>query len=230
METISSLVSELDLASPRVLDVGCGDGYLITALAARHRFRDSVAQDIHLTDAMAESLATPTVRFVKHLEQPSASPFDLILLLDLLEHVEDPVAFLRDQISPLASNRTRFLITVPAFQSLYTEHDRKLGHYRRYDRSAAIAMVRSAGLHVLDSGYLFSSLLVPRALSMAVERVRRPPASSAPTGVGAWSAPAPLTRLLHRALCLDNRLCLSARRLGVVLPGLSVWLSCTKPL
>jgi SAM-dependent methyltransferase len=225
VQAIRQIVGGLGLRAPRVLDVGAGDGYLIHALHSALGFQQSVAQDIHLTESLARQLSKPGVEFVRELSDP-AYRAELILLLDVIEHVEDPVALLsqlrRERLAPGG----RMLITVPAFQRLYTEHDRALKHFRRYSRAQLLTEARSAGFEVLDSGYLFASLLLPRAAQALRERLLPKPSDASAQGVGGWQQGAFVTQLIHSGLVLDNRLCLAASERGLRLPGLTVWLTC----
>jgi SAM-dependent methyltransferase len=228
LAAIRRILAGLALREPRVLDVGCGDGYLVRELRTPLRFRHVVAQDIHMSEELARELNAPGVEFVRELTQIDYQA-DLILLLDVLEHLPDPRALLLDLMRQRLAPGGRFLITVPAFQGLFTDHDRALKHFRRYSRTELLRLVESAGLEALDSGYLFASLLLPRGVSALRERAARRPhreANGAVRGVGAWSGSRWLTRAVHAALCLDGRLCLLARQGGVTLPGLTVWLTC----
>ena len=225
VQAIRQIVGGLGLSEPRVLDVGAGDGYLIHALHTALGFRQSVAQDIHLTESLARELSKPGVEFVRELSDPGYRA-ELILLLDVIEHVEDPVALLSQLRVERLAPGGRVLITVPAFQGLYTEHDRALKHFRRYSRARLISEVRTAGLEVLDSGYLFASLLLPRAAQALRERLLRRHDDVAVQGVGAWRQGAWVTQLIHSGLVLDNRLCLAASERGLRVPGLTVWLTC----
>jgi len=232
-EAVRALVARLALATPRVLDVGCGDGFLIGELSAHLQLREAVAQDIHLTPELIRELARPGVEFVQALDQLEGRRFELLLLLDVLEHVKDPGALLtrlcRDHLGP----HGWVLVTVPAFQALFSRHDHALRHERRYSRPEITALARQAGLEVHASGYLFSSLLLPRALGKLRERLLPARGADEPgdteLGVGGWSGPEWLTRALHQLLCADNRLCLKAQQKGLVVPGLSAWISCKAP-
>jgi hypothetical protein len=144
----------------------------------------------------------------------------------VIEHVEEPVALLSKLRQERLAPGGRMLITVPAFQGLYTEHDRALKHFRRYSRAQLFAEARSAGLEVLDSGYLFASLLLPRAAQALRERLLPKPGGASAQGVGGWRQGAFVTQLIHSGLVLDNRLCLAARERGLRVPGLTVWLTC----
>ena len=225
-EAIRKLVARLDLRAPRVLDVGCGDGFLIAELCAHFDLEEAVAQDIHLTPELARELARPGVEFVQELDQIRGRHFDLLLLLDVLEHVRDPVALLGHLWREHLAAGGRVLITVPAFQALFSAHDRALKHEKRYSRSEITELAQQAGLDVHASGYLFASLLVPRLLTKLRERIL-PPRGSSELGIGAWNGPTWLTRGLHQLLCADNQLCLAAQQKGLVVPGLSTWILCS---
>jgi hypothetical protein len=83
---------------------------------------------------------------------------DLFLFMDVLEHVENDLALLVQYIEN-AKVGAKVLITVPAFMSLWSNHDVYLGHFRRYRRAELEELVISAGLQIESSHYLFSSLL-----------------------------------------------------------------------
>jgi hypothetical protein len=229
-DAVAELVARLNLRSPRTLDVGCGDAYLVDQLSTRGIVGPAVAQDIHLTDEMLAKWTRPGISLVRDLQDLGDAQFDLLLLLDVLEHIEEPSGFLRHLVSRTLVAGGHAIITVPAFQMLFTEHDRALAHYRRYDRHEIADVARSAELQIVEYGYLFSSLLLPRGVKALMERLRKPSTSASKRhGVGHWKAPAAITRLLHMTLRLDNRLALRAHDRGLTLPGLSAWLLCKKP-
>jgi hypothetical protein len=77
---------------------------------------------------------------------------------------------------------------------------------------------------VVEDGYLFGSLL-PARLAAAAARAR---AAAGPEGhgIGAWPRGPLVTRLVTTALQVDNAIMLAGRRLGITLPGLTVWALC----
>lgn len=85
--------------------------------------------------------------------------FDLIAMLDVLEHLKNPEGALSVLSSHLKPGG-RFLITVPAYQFLWSAHDDNVHHYRRYTRTTLATEVAAAGLRVRRSRY-FNSLLFP---------------------------------------------------------------------
>ncbi len=226
---IEQLLRRLKLHRPRVLDVGAGDGFLVARLANQLDWGETVAQDIHLTEAVIRQVRTPGIQYVRELSELEARRFDLILLLDVLEHIQEPGPFLEQLWTQHLAERGSVLITVPAFQVLFTQHDHDLRHFRRYSLSEIADVASRAGLEVRESGYLFATLLLPRALSKLRERLAGRASAPSEFGIGGWNAPPAVTKLLHGALSLDCGICLWAQRRGVVLPGLSAWLLCTEP-
>lgn len=221
---LAEIIRRLQLTRPRVLDVGCGDGYVIRELVRRLELGEVVAHDIHLDDALIRELSQPGLTFVREL--PSTYRAELVSMLDVLEHVADPAALLAEVVRERLAPGGHVIVTVPAFQRLMTRHDRSLKHFRRYSRPLLLRQVIAAGLEPVDSGYLFASLLAPRALSAVWDRLRGGGDDDEYQGIGGWRGSERLTRLTHRLLTLDNRFCLAAHDHGVDVPGLSIWLTC----
>jgi len=88
--------------------------------------------------------------------------FDLVVALDVLEHVEDDDAALRSLVA-MARPGGRILVTVPAIQSLWGSHDRRLHHVRRYDAARLKRICQSSGASIEFLTY-FNTLLAPIAI------------------------------------------------------------------
>jgi len=82
---------------------------------------------------------------------------NVVLLTDVLEHVDDDVGLLRDAMSKAAPQAT-FLISVPAFQFMWSGHDVFLEHKRRYTLAALERVVEAAGLRIRQSTYFFAAV------------------------------------------------------------------------
>jgi hypothetical protein len=82
----------------------------------------------------------------------------LILLMDVLEHVDDDVGLMRSALVG-AAEHAYVLITVPAFQRLFSAHDMFLEHKRRYTLRQVEEVVQAAGLEILSARYFFAFLL-----------------------------------------------------------------------
>jgi hypothetical protein len=93
-------------------------------------------------------------RFVKSVENVSQN---LILMMDVLEHVDDDIGLLKQFSGPMSDN-ANILITVPAFEFLWSGHDVFLEHRRRYTIKSLERVVYKAGLEPVKMRYFFGSL------------------------------------------------------------------------
>jgi SAM-dependent methyltransferase len=127
---------------------------------------------------------------------PDAVPFaggsfDLVCLLDVLEHIDDDRAALR-RVRGLLRPGGRLLLTVPAYQWLYGAHDRAHHHRRRYSAADVRRRAREAGLETQRCGY-FNTFLFPLVVARRIGQRRGEATDSADA---ALPGPA-LNRLLH---------------------------------
>ena len=217
----------------RILDVGAGDGYLASELlATMPAGTEVVCFDTNYTDAQ---LAKPGKAGLSFTRERPAGPFDLILLLDVIEHVTDDRGLLAEASGALAEGG-HVLVSVPAWGALYTKHDLFLGHHRRYRPAQLRAVVDAAGLRLEAGGGLFHSLLLVRAAQKLAELGRgvwtgpvlEELGSGDEAGVGRWKGGAGLTRAIGALLALDNQLSVLTASIGFHLPGLSIWALCRK--
>jgi SAM-dependent methyltransferase len=135
-----------------ILDVGCGDGLLFDRLKAYGRVE---GVEIDPLTVAADSRWRPQIHFGPFDEsyQPGRS-FDLILMLDVLEHLKDPAAALR-RVRSLLKPQGMLLATVPAFNLLWTGHDDLNRHVTRYTRRSFAELAEAAGVRIHSLRYLF---------------------------------------------------------------------------
>jgi SAM-dependent methyltransferase len=219
----------IDCPVRSILDWGCGDGFTGRFLLDRLGAETLVGVDPHLTEAQRASFSEgdPRVRLFREERELPEHRFDLLLLCDVIEHVEDDVALLEPLVHKYLADGGRVVVTVPAFQSLFSAHDVALKHYRRYRLSELESVLEHAGLAVLGSGYLFGALLPARAVEKALEAVK-PPSSDEAIGVGGWRRGELSSKLVEAVLSFDNSILLRLAEHGVKPPGLSVWASCER--
>jgi SAM-dependent methyltransferase len=135
-----------------ILDVGCGDGLLFDRLME--------FGDVEGIETCRELVDPANPQFQKiHI-----GPFDdsfrpgkqysLILLLDVLEHIPDPGAALR-RCESLLKPGGSLLITVPAFNVVWTNHDVLNHHMTRYRKATLFPLLQKAGFKIEDSAYWF---------------------------------------------------------------------------
>jgi hypothetical protein len=178
-------------AGARLLEIGCGRGLVTAAL------RD-VGFDCHgveLADAIPPPRVAPYVRTKTSFEDlPPAVRREVrgALLLDVLEHIEDPIDFLERIRSALPSLEV-LLLTVPARRELWSRWDEFYGHRCRYDRPSLEGELTRARYAVHVCEYFFHGLY-PAALAInALGRARStdvvaPPESLIHRAVGRWFA------------------------------------------
>lgn len=199
-----------------VLDVGAGDGWLSATLASQLSPEARVvAWDIGYTP---DDLVGADTRIEWTTQAPDGH-FDVVLLLDVLEHIEDPATFLSEEIVPRLVADATVVVSVPAHPRLFGAHDVMLGHHRRYRRAELLELL-APHLDVVDDGPLFMSLVPLRAIQVARERRGSQPG---PTGVGQWNAPSAVTGAIRLALRTDAGIGTGLTRLGLPARGLSHW-------
>ncbi len=214
----------------RLLDVGAGDGFVASQLLGALPALQITCCDLHYDDATISELSKTYSKLTFAQALPDTT-FDAITLLDVLAHIDDDQSFLDDLVRRITPGGI-LLFAVPAWQALFTAHDRKLRHFRRYSPSQALEVLRRSGLEPLSHGGLFHSLLPVRLAEKALETVK--PARQDDTvlhgDVGTWGGGPLLTRAITTALELDGSLSRALSRIRLPLPGLSFFALCRKPL
>ena len=210
-----------------VLDMGSGDAWLarelLTALPA--------GSSVHCVDASYDQDMLKqglVVGLSKSQEVPKGQKFDWIFLLDVVEHVREDRLFLQNLVKNHLRTDGLVVISVPAYQSLYSAHDTWLEHFRRYSPAAGRTLVADCGLEVLEEGGLFHCLLYVRLLEKWREAWQKQVMPQG--GVGRWQGGEVLSFALTWGLNLDWRLTEALRSVGLRIPGLSWWCVCRKAL
>ena len=143
----------------RILELGAGTGHNLAMLS---RFGEVEASEL---DPIARELATerlgkPVVAAaLPDLALFKADSYDLVALLDVLEHVSDDtgsIAAIRGLLKPGGA----LLLTVPINPWMWSAHDVAHHHYRRYSKSALAQLYRKIGLEIELHSY-YNSLLFP---------------------------------------------------------------------
>lgn len=191
----------------RLLDAGCGTGRNLLEFG---RLGTAVG-----VDPSPEAIAFCRERGIDGATQGTIEAlafadgaFDLILATDVLEHLRDDAAGLRE-LRRVAAPGARLLCTVPAYRWLWSEHDDEHHHYRRYTLRRLCARLREGGWSPLTATY-FNSLLLPPIAAVRVLGRRR---ATGEARSDLRLTPAGLNRLLAQPMRLEAALIARGMRL-----------------
>lgn len=159
-----------------ILEVGCGTGFILTAVAKNFPGVALSGSDVYLEtlnilaakfSTQITSNSTPTLIRMDARNMPYCNEFDAIIACDVIEHISDDQLVL-DNFYAATKSGGSLLITVPQHQWLWSAVDESLGHVRRYKASDLHAKVKNAGWSIVFSSS-FVSLLLP---AMILSRLR----------------------------------------------------------
>lgn len=149
----------------QILEIGCGKGLVVAYLRSRGFLVTGVElADVRPTPGLQDHVRTNTNALA--LDPAERRGVKTILLLDVIEHLEDPSAFLK-QLKGGFPSLQQLVITVPARQELFSNYDAFNGHYRRYDLPVLEVHMAGAGFRIVRASYFFHALYpAARALLM----------------------------------------------------------------
>jgi ubiquinone/menaquinone biosynthesis C-methylase UbiE len=146
-------------ANARILDVGCGTGSNVQALAGLGSTIGIDASSDALHFCQKRGIGSVAHSLVEQLPFTDRS-FRVVTALDLLEHTDDDLHALRE-IRRVCQTDGLVLITVPAYGFLWSEHDEALKHRRRYGANELRNKLKLTGFEVIRTSYFISALFFP---------------------------------------------------------------------
>ena len=152
---IDQIISSINLKKKNnILDFGAGSGVNLDML------RKHGLVDIHEQNKYARAIIKKEKK-IKNLYSTlkiKKNFYDLILLADVIEHVKQPKELLKD-LKKFLKKDGHILITVPAYQFLFSKKDKVLGHYRRYNKE--LLKTELSGFKVENISYFNTFLCIP---------------------------------------------------------------------
>jgi len=184
------LLSEM-IEGKKVLEVGCGTADLLQFFSSKDfDLSGSDYSDVYLDKAREKNL--PTKLFKADLLDKASwskyeNQFDTVIAPEVIEHINEHVMALKTIFYILKPGGV-LVLTVPAFNFLYTKQDEKIGHFRRYSKKSICKAIEEAGFHIESSRYwnllgLFGWLLNFKILKKDMKDVIKEPTISI---LGKW--------------------------------------------
>jgi SAM-dependent methyltransferase len=201
----------------QVLDAGCGSGRTMQELEDYGTVRGIELDEDAAELARSRGHGEVTVGRLEQLPWPDRT-FDLITSLDVIEHTPDDRATLAELLRVCRPGGW-LLVTVPAYQALWSQHDEANHHYRRYSRTTLRNAAAGAGWTVTRMTS-FNSLLLAPAAAVRLARRRFPASNGAADDL--TIPPGWLNDLLEGPLRLEAGWLANGHRLGLGLSLLAV--------
>lgn len=180
----------------RVLDVGSADGPSVGWMQGRGR---RVTLDLNPRGLIPGEGVCASVLTLPFPDET----FDVVAAFDVLEHCEPEKQAINELTRVLAPGG-RLLLSVPAYQWAWTDHDVWAGHYRRYTKPQVLAAVEAAGLEVCRSTYGFTAVFPFFLVERVMRRLRRRPTVGARPAL--TRTPPAVEKLLMAGTTADRRL------------------------
>lgn len=164
---LTELQARLGMENALILDAGCGTGFA-------RRDLSEAGMVVGLDACVDALLCRREPHGMDCVARMEAAPFgndtfDLVLALDLIEHIPDDRKALRE-MHRICKPGGHLFITVPAYRWLWSAHDRALGHQRRYASKELELAIREAGFEIVRLSHLVTSVFLPAACVRLVRR------------------------------------------------------------
>ena len=175
-ELIATALQSFDFLTreTKLLEVGCGNGHLQRLILSA--FGNSIdVCDLNfagLRRAAENGIGRVFYYDILECQNQFEATYEIILLLDVLEHIKDPIPFLRAIRFMLAPGGS-LIINVPARKELFSAYDQANGHFRRYSTASLRQELQAAGFEIQRLhywGFLFYPLLWLRKILLSLRR------------------------------------------------------------
>lgn len=147
------IASSIPIGS-RVLDVGCGDGWLKEALPGRYAFGVETDKDLKQE---AELRKMPVFEKMSYALFESGH-FDTVTCFDVLEHMPDEDKALQEIIATLRPAGSLF-VSVPLHPQMWSVHDENAHHFKRYQKGEVVDLLERHGFDIVRRRFFLSSPL-----------------------------------------------------------------------
>lgn len=178
-EFFRKIISDYNLEGKYILDAGCGTGQNMEFLCSKGFYIGC--------DVMMEALEFCQVNGIRNLFQTNlqnvalhSKAFDVVISLDVIEHVPDASTVLRE-LKRVLKNDGVLIIAVPAFRFLWSPHDESLSHMRRYNKRDLRECLEDEGFEIQRIGYLYAVTFLPVMIIRLIRKIFRKKSSQSDT-------------------------------------------------
>lgn len=218
--------SKIKFPVERIVDIGSGDAYVIHTLLEKGLAKEYFAIDIAYNDDVINQLkqnnSHSNVTYLQSLDDYFSNYQTdiktLYLCMDVLEHLADEDVILKYFLPYKGDD---FFFAVPAFQSVFSEHDVLLGHYRRYTLKQLEFVLKKYNFKIVNKGYYFTSLLLFRWIDKVLKKDKK-------ASIDNWNGGKLKTTAINTILSVDFFITSIFRKAGIQFKGLSCYCLCKK--
>ena len=217
--------SKIKFPLKRIVDIGGGDAFIINEIykqnLAEEYFSIDTAYSSEITTQLKVNYGENPIQYVQNLTDyftnfPSEENV-LFLCMDVLEHLENE----NEILNHLTQKNNYFLFAVPAFQSVFSNHDVLLGHYRRYNLKQLQNVLKQHNFLIQEKGYYFTSLLLVRWIESVFNKNKK-------ASIDNWTGSSFKSKLITSVLQLDFGFAQVLKKIGIRIYGLSCYCICKK--
>jgi hypothetical protein len=217
--------SKIKFPVKRIVDIGGGDAFIINQIYKQNLSEEYFTIDtaysseiiLQLKSNYGENQIQYVLNLTDYLTNFPSEENVLFLCMDVLEHLENE----NEILNHLTQKNNYFLFAVPAFQSVFSNHDVLLGHYRRYNLKQLQEVLAKHNFQIQDKGYYFISLLLVRWLESIFNKNKK-------ASIDNWTGSSFKSKLITSVLQLDFGFTQLAQKLGIRVYGLSCYCICKK--
>lgn len=155
----------------KVLDIGCGTGLILEGISSQACAIGLDFSKKALSFCIRRKIDNLLLGDVAKLPIRDAS-VDLILALDLLEHIEND-GKLMSEIYRTLKPGGYILATVPAHQYLWSGHDEALHHFRRYSKEEFLTLITGNGFLPIKYSFVITFTFIPIVLFRMIQKTYR---------------------------------------------------------
>jgi hypothetical protein len=172
-EILQYLADPIIRQAVSIAEIGCGNGLVQRQLEDHYGIKVTGFDLNEQALKQNQSRISPLYCYDIHQRSPEfRGKFDVVLLFDVLEHIEDEKTFL-ESVKYHMTGRGRLIVNVPAHQFFYSAYDRAVGHVRRYSRKNLARAAASGGFRIVSFSYWGLSMMPLLLLRKVVIGFRR---------------------------------------------------------